>query len=68
MSAPAEIDIVATENASDVFQEISSNFTEMSSYVSEASEAMSIDVSDSMHQTLQLDQKQRLAELSNLKK
>ena len=46
--APAEIDIVATDDASDVFQEVSSNFTEMSSNVSEASDTMSSDVSDSM--------------------
>ena len=49
--APAEIDIVATDDASDVFQEVSSNFTDMSSNVSEASDAMSTDVSDSMQQT-----------------
>ena len=49
--APAEIDIVATDDASDVFQEVSSNFTDVSSNVSEASDVMSIDVSDSMQQT-----------------
>ncbi|MGD0204164.1 MAG: hypothetical protein ABSC20_09710 [Candidatus Bathyarchaeia archaeon] len=48
---PAEIDIVATDDASDVFQSVSSNFTDMSSSVSEASEAMSSDVSDSMQET-----------------
>ena len=48
---PAEIDIVATDDASDVFQEVSSNFTDMSSNVSEASDAMSTDVSESMQQT-----------------
>ena len=42
--APAEIDIVATDDASDVFQEVSSNFTDMSSNVSEASDTMSSDV------------------------
>ena len=51
MSAPAEIDIIATDDASDVFQEVSSNFTDMSSNVSEASEAMSSDISDNMQQT-----------------
>ncbi len=49
--APVEIDIVATDDASDVFQEVSSNFTDMSSNVSEASDTMSSDVSDSMQQT-----------------
>jgi hypothetical protein len=49
--APAEIDIVATDDASDVFQEVSSNFNDMSSNVSEASDAMSTDVSDSMQNT-----------------
>ncbi len=47
---PAEIDIVATDDASDVFQEVSSNFTDMSSNVSEASETMSTDVSTGMQQ------------------
>jgi hypothetical protein len=51
LSAPAEIDIIATDDASDVFQEVSNNFTDMSSNVSEASEAMSSDISDSMQQT-----------------
>ena len=49
--APAEIDIVATDDASDVFQDVSSNFSDMSSNVSEASDTMSSDVSDSMQQT-----------------
>jgi len=49
--APAEIDIVATDDASDVFQDVSSNFSEMSSNVSEASDTMSSDISDSMQQT-----------------
>ncbi len=48
---PAEIDIVATDDASDVFQEVSSNFSDMSSNVSEASDAMSTDVSSSMQST-----------------
>ena len=48
--APAEIDIVATDDASDVFQEVSSNFSDMSSNVSEASDAMSTDVSNGMQQ------------------
>ena len=34
--APVEIDIVATDDASDVFQEVSSNFTDMSSRVRSA--------------------------------
>ncbi len=49
--APAEIDIVATDDASDVFQDVSSSFSDMSSSVSEASDMMSSDVSDSMQQT-----------------
>ncbi len=49
--APVEIDIVATDDASDVFQDVSENFTDMSSNVSEASDTMSSDVSDSMQQT-----------------
>ncbi len=49
--APAEIDIVATDDASDVFQDVSSNFSDMSNEVSEASDTMSSDVSDSMQQT-----------------
>ena len=43
-AAPAEIDIIATDDASDVFQEVSSNFTDMSSNVSEASDAKWIQV------------------------
>ena len=39
--SPAEIGIVATDDASDVFQKVSSNFTDMSSNVSEASDALS---------------------------
>ncbi len=46
--APAEIEIVATDDASDVFQDVSSNFTDMSNNVSEASDAMSSDVTQSM--------------------
>ena len=49
--APAEIDIVATDDASDVFQDVSDNFSDMSNNVSEASDTMSSDVSDSMQQT-----------------
>ncbi len=48
---PAEIDIIATDDASDVFQEVSSNFSDMSSDVSEASDSMSTDVSSSMQNT-----------------
>ena len=48
---PAEIDIVATDDASEVFQDVSDNFSDMSSNVSEASDTMSNDVSDSMQQT-----------------
>jgi hypothetical protein len=49
--APAEIDIIANDEASDIFQEVSGNFSEMSSNVSEASDSMSSGVSDSMQQT-----------------
>jgi len=45
--APAEIDIVATDDASDVFQDVSSNFAAMSNDVSEASEQTSTAVTQS---------------------
>ena len=45
--APAEIDIIATDEASEVFQDVSSNFTAMSNDVSEASEQTSTAVTQS---------------------
>ncbi len=42
--APAEIDIVATDDASDVFEEISSNFDDLQSDISEASGTISSDL------------------------
>jgi hypothetical protein len=50
-AAPAQIDIIATDDASDVFSEVSGNFSDMNSEVSEASQQMSTNVSESMQQT-----------------
>jgi hypothetical protein len=47
-AAPVQFDIIAEDEASDVFSTVSENFTEMSDTVSSASEEMSSTVTESM--------------------